>query len=145
MRSPNVFGTRSMACPRKGRHGVCAPGVHEGGEQGRKTSPHGVERRAHEATGDLRALGKMELYQSYRFAIAPMMDWTESAVGSTICWAHVQILHTSVRLFFRFRSCPEAALQFHDVRSATPRSTRQCVSRRDAGGARRARRFAGIP
>src|SRR5260370_14059840 len=86
MRSPNVFGTRSMACPRKGRHGVCAPGVHEGVEQGRKTSPHGVERSAHEATGDLRALGKMELYQSYRFAIAPMMDWTESAVGSTICW-----------------------------------------------------------
>jgi hypothetical protein len=38
--------------------------------------------------------------------------------------AHVQNLHTSVRLFFRFRSCPEAALQFHEVRSATPDSTR---------------------
>src|SRR5215831_18925345 len=38
----------------------------------------------------------MKPYQAHRFAIAPMMDWTESVVGSTTCertcakFAHVR-------------------------------------------------------
>jgi len=46
--------------------------------------------------------------------------------------AHVQNLHTSVRPFFHFRSCPEAAPRFHAARLAALGSAFRCSAPKDS-------------